>query len=185
MQELQRNEALRLASPYPYTLATVLDADGRPNAIGLGWWTFTSWSPLHLAISVGHGRYSHQCLTDHCGEFVLNFPAADQARGAWLCGTRSGRKEDKLEEAGLELVPSLRVKPPTLAGVTVAFECRVYEQVRTGDHTLFIGEVLAHRGDPERTLHLYSVHYEQLVGIDAEGKTSWNLEFRERDAPTG
>ncbi|HEY3353947.1 MAG TPA: flavin reductase family protein [Polyangia bacterium] len=176
MRSLTRNQALTLASPFPYVLATVVDGAGRPNVIGLGWWTFTSWEPLNLAIAVGHHRYSHECL-EHCKEFVVSFPAADQAKGAWICGTRSGRRGDKVAAAGLTLVPSRHVRPPTIAGATVAFECVVEHQVDSGDHTLYLGRVLAMRGDPERASHLYSIHYEKLVALDHEGHADFALEY--------
>jgi flavin reductase (DIM6/NTAB) family NADH-FMN oxidoreductase RutF len=176
MKPLARNEAITLASPYPYVLATVLDPQDRANAIGLCWWTFTSWEPLRLAIAVGHRRYSHECL-DHCGEFVLNFPTAAQARGAWLCGNRSGRHGDKLAATGFSLVPSVAVRPPTLDGVTVAFECRIDGKVESGDHTLYLGQVVSMRGNPDHPAHLYSIHYEKLISLDYEGNADFALVF--------
>jgi len=176
MRDLTRNEAITLASPFPYVLATVVDPQGRANAIGLCWWTFTSWEPLNLAIAVGHPRYSHECL-DHCGEFVLNFPVAAQAKGAWLCGNRSGRNRDKLGAAGFKLVPSTHVRPPTLDGDTAAFECVVENKVESGDHTLYLGRVVSMRGDPDHPAHLYSIHYEKLISLDYEGNADFALVF--------
>ena len=177
MQTIERNQAFELASPFPYVLATVLTPDGRPNAIGLGWWTFTSWEPLHLAISVGHKKFSHECL-EHSGEFVLNFPSAGMARGAWLCGTKSGRGMDKLVEGDLATLPSTVVKPPTLADATVAYEVKVHTKVPTGDHTLYLGEVVAIRGNPELPAHLYSIHYKRLIALGADGSADWDLTHR-------
>lgn len=174
MQEISWNEALELGSPYPYTLATTVGKDGRPNIIGLGWWSIVSWEPPMIAISVGHGRYSHECL-EHCGEFVLCFPAEEQKEGAWLCGTTSGRKADKFSEAGFQQVPAKVVAPPIIEGSTVAYECKVATKVAAGDHTLFIGGVVAIHGSPERTRHLYSVHYRRLVSIDCKGHCNFEL----------
>ena len=174
MQEQSWNEALELGSPYPYTLATTVGVDGRPNIIGLAWWTIVSWEPPMIAISVGHGRYSHECL-EHGGEFVLCFPAEEQKEGAWLCGTTSGRKVDKFSEAGFQQVPAKAVAPPIIEGSTVAYECKVTNSVTAGDHTLFIGEVVAVHGSPERARHLYSVHYRRLVSIDCKGNCNFGL----------
>ena len=179
MQPLDRDKAFTLASPFPYVLATVLGPDDRPNAIGLGWWTFCSWQPLHVAISVGSEKYSAECL-ERCPEFVLHFPAADQAAGAWLCGRRSGRGYDKLADAGFHLVPSLEVRPPTIEGVTVALECRVQQTLQVGDHTLFVGPVVASRGTPDKLAHLYSLHYTSLVALGSDGTCDWGLMNRIR-----
>jgi flavin reductase (DIM6/NTAB) family NADH-FMN oxidoreductase RutF len=174
MIPLERDQIFTLASPFPYVVATVLGPNDRPNAIGLAWWTFCSWEPLHLAISVGSKKYSAECLA-RCPEFVLHFPSTEQAASAWLCGRRSGRAHDKLAESGFELVPSLEVKPPTLEGATVALECRVEQTLVVGDHTLFLGPVVASRGTPEALTHLYSLHYTSLVGIGSDGSCDWGV----------
>jgi len=174
VQELSWNDALELASPFPYVLATSIDASGKPNAIGLGWWTITSWEPQMIAISVGLTRYSRQCIDD-CKEFVLCFPSEELKEGAWLCGTKSGKDIDKLKEAGLETVPAKVVKPPIIGGSTVAFECKVVSQLETGDHILYVGQVVAIHGTPDQAAHLYSVHYKRLVSLDCKGACNFEL----------
>jgi flavin reductase (DIM6/NTAB) family NADH-FMN oxidoreductase RutF len=174
MKEISWNEAIELGSPHPYALATTMGKDGRPNIIGLGWWTIVSWEPPMIAISVGAGRYSHECL-GHCREFVLCLPPEVQKEGAWLCGTTSGRKIDKFSKAGFQQTSAKVVASPIIAGSTVAYECKVTNTVTAGDHTLFIGEVVAIHGSPERSRHLYSVHYRKLVSIDCKGHCNFDL----------
>jgi flavin reductase (DIM6/NTAB) family NADH-FMN oxidoreductase RutF len=176
VDKISWDEAIELASPYPYVLAVTLDRKEKPNIIGLSWWTITSWNPRMIAISIGHPRYSHECI-EHCGEFVLCFPSEEQARGAWLCGNTSGRNVDKFAETGFKQVPSKVVKPPIIDGSTVAFECRVANKVETGDHSLYIGEVVAIHGSPTRPRHLYSIHYRKLLSIDAKGNINLRLEY--------
>lgn len=176
MKDLDRQEVFELASPYPYVLAVTLDKRERPNIIGLSWWMFTSWSPLMIAISVGHPRYSHECL-EHHKEFVLCFPSEEQARDAWICGTKTGRSIDKFKDTGFVPIPSKSVKVPTIEGVTVAFECRVVQKAETGDHTVYIADVTAMRGNPEKAMHLYSVHYTKLISIGANGRIKMDLEY--------
>jgi flavin reductase (DIM6/NTAB) family NADH-FMN oxidoreductase RutF len=174
MEELDRHQAFELSSPFPYTLAVTLDERERPNIIGLSWWMFTSWSPLMVAISIGHKRYSHECLTHH-KEFVLCFPSEEQAKDAWFCGRKSGREIDKFQHTNLAAVPSKVVKPPMIEGSTAAYECRIVDQVETGDHTVFIAEVAAIHGDLVRAKHLYSIHYTKLVSIDCKGNANFDL----------
>jgi len=177
MQEIDRNKAFELASPFPYVLAVTLDKRERPNIIGLSWWTFTSWSPLMIAISVGHERYSHECLKHH-GEFALCFPSEEQAKDAWLCGTRSGRDVDKFQLTSFKPVPAKKIKPPLIEGSTVAYECRVAKSVDTGDHTLFIADVVAIHGTPEKINHLYSIHYTRLISIGSQGEIEMDLKYK-------
>jgi len=174
IKEISWNEALTLASPFNYVLAVTLAPDGKPNIIGLGWWTICSWEPPMLAISVGRPRYSHQCL-EHLGEFVLCFPADDQAQGAWLCGTTSGRDTDKFAQASFTALPAKKVKPPIIADCTVAFECRVTNKVETGDHTVYIGEILAMHATPGKEHHIYTIHYRKMVSLGSDGYSNFDL----------
>jgi flavin reductase (DIM6/NTAB) family NADH-FMN oxidoreductase RutF len=175
MKEIDLHTAIELGSPYPYTLVVTLDKKAKPNVMGLSWWTFTSLQPPMIAISVGHGRYTNECLHD-CKEFVLCFPSEKQAKGAWLCGIKSGRIANKLAEAKLNTTPAKIVKPPIIAESTVAYECKVIGQMECGDHTLYNAEIVASHGDYEKAKHLFSIHYRKLVSIDYEGNVNFNLE---------
>jgi flavin reductase (DIM6/NTAB) family NADH-FMN oxidoreductase RutF len=57
------------------------------------------------------------------------------------------------------------VKPPLIDGSTVAYECKVVNKLETGDHTLYIGKVVAIHGTPEKPTHLYSIHYKNLINL--------------------
>ncbi|RLC71891.1 MAG: hypothetical protein DRI26_04195 [Chloroflexi bacterium] len=176
MKEMELNQAIELGSPYPYTLVVTLNREGRPNVMGLSWWTFTSLQPPMLAIAVGHSRYTHECL-EACPEFVLCFPAEEQAQAAWICGTKSGRNADKLALAGLRTLPARQVRPPLLEGCTLAYECRVVGRLECSDHTLYNGEILAVHGDPERQRHLYTIHYRKLLSLDCQGNLNFDLSY--------
>ncbi len=177
MKEMDLHTAIELGSPYPYTLVVTLDKQGKPNVMGLSWWTFTSLQPPMIAISVGHGRYTHECLEDG-KEFVICFPSAEQARAAWLCGIKSGRKVDKFAAAGLTTSPAKIVKPPLIKGATAAYECKVMGQLECSDHTLYNGEVVAIHGSSQQAKHLYSIHYAKLISIDCKGNLDMNIEFK-------
>ncbi|MGZ4906482.1 MAG: flavin reductase family protein [Halobacteriota archaeon] len=165
MQELTQNDAIVLTTPMVYSLVTSLGKDGKPNALGVSWVTRASFDPFLMMISIDHSRYSHAGIDLH-KEFVLHYPSAEQERAAWLCGVKSGRDTDKIKEAGLILIDSLNVRVPTIADVTVAFECKVVEQFEAGDHTVFVGEVVATRGDPGRAQHLFVNSKYEFFSLD-------------------
>lgn len=164
MQNLNESEAIALSAPFPYVLVTSLDKNGRPNAMGVAWATRTSFEPFLMLISIDHRRYSHEGIQMH-KEFVLNYPNEGQADAAWVCGTKSGRDGDKIKLAGLKLVDSKAVKVPTIDGVTVAFECKVVDKFETGDHTVFVGEVVGMTGNPAKPEHLYVSSKHKLFGL--------------------
>lgn len=169
--------AIELGSPYPYTLVITLDKQGKPNIMGLAWWTFTCLQPPMIAVCIGHAKYTHECLQS-CKEFVLCFPSEEQAKAAWLCGTKSGREMDKFAATGLKVASPQVVKPPIIDGATVAYECKVVAEMECGDHTLFNSEVAAIHGDPQKAKHLYSIHYRKLVSIDCQGAIDFGLQYK-------
>ena len=176
MKELSKDEAITLCSPLPFVLVTANDEHDRPNAIGVSWVTITSWDPWLFVVSVGPERYSHRCI-EHSGEFVINYPSEGMAEAAWKCSTQSGQKIDKFREFGLEALPALVVRPPRIEGSTVCIECRVVDRLTTGDHTLFVGEVVATSGDPDAPRHLYCIHYTRLVSLDHKSRGDFELSF--------
>lgn len=176
MKEISWNGAIELGSPYPYTLVVTVDKNGRADIMGLSWWTITSWEPPMIAIAIGKPRYTHECL-EYCKEFVLCFPSEGQEKGAWLCGQVSGRDLDKFKEAGFAKIPAKAVKPPIIDGSTLAYECKVFDQVDTGDHTLYLAKVVAIHGSPEKKKHLFTVHYRKVVSLDQKGNADFNLKY--------
>lgn len=133
--------AYRIMHPRLVVLVTS-QAGGRPNIITLAWTVPTSFTPPMVAISVAPQRYSHG-LISRSREFVVNIPTMELARETLFCGRNSGRDCDKFKETGLTPIPAKKVSPPLIKECVAHLECRVAKSVETGDHTLFIGEVLA------------------------------------------
>ena len=173
-QELTQSQAVKLIAPNIYALVTCLDANGKPNAIGVSWVTRTSIEPFQILISIAFTRYSHDAIAQN-GEFVINYPSEEQAAGAWLCGVESGKEQNKIEKAGLKLVDSKIVKTPTIEDSTVAFECKTVSSFVTGDHTVFVGEVVAVTGNPEKSKHLYVTANASLISLDFNGNINQNI----------
>jgi len=161
MRQVPVAEALRRKYPEWLTLVVTADAEGRPNAMAAGWCMWTSGSPPMLAVSVGVTRYTHELLEAR-GEFVLAFPGVGQGEATLAVGSRSGRDApEKVAEAGLAVAPAAEVSVPLIEGAAVNFECRLAAHLRTGDHTVFVGEVVAaHVADPavERLVNFSSCY---------------------------
>ena len=177
MKEMNWKEAVTHASPYPYVLLTSVDKGGKPNAMGLGWWSFTSMNPPLILVSVGKTRHTLENIKA-TKEFVVCFPGEGIAKGAWHCGVNSGRDTDKLKDAGLNTIPAKVVKAPIIEGSSTAIECKVVDQLETGDHIVFVGEMVAYHGDPEKAMHIYSVFYSTLVSMDTEGNRNFALDYK-------
>ena len=175
LQALTPSQGAKLISPNIYTLITCIDSKGQPNAIGASWVTRTSIDPFLMLISIAFTRYSHDEIA-RMGEFVIHYPNEEQASGAWLCGVESGRNQNKIKKAGLKLVDSRIVRTPTIDDVTVAFECETKNSFITGDHTVFVGEVVAVTGNPVKNKHLYYTANSGLMSLDLTGNINKNIE---------
>jgi flavin reductase (DIM6/NTAB) family NADH-FMN oxidoreductase RutF len=136
----------------------------RTNLITLAWTSPVSIDPPMVAVAIAPGRYSHG-LISRSKEYVINVPGSGLLDAVWYCGTRSGKSEDKFEGAGLTAVTACAVAAPLVDECFGHLECRVVKTTTTGDHTLFIGEVVAasveseafgehlHLARPFHTLH--------------------------------
>jgi flavin reductase (DIM6/NTAB) family NADH-FMN oxidoreductase RutF len=120
----------------------VAEHDGRRSICPLGWTMRTSASPPMMAISVAPSRYTHG-LIGGAGAFVLAYPGRELAQATLECGTHSGRDTDKFARVGVTTSPARHVPAPLIQECVVNLECRLVERFVTGDHTIFVGEVLA------------------------------------------
>ncbi len=155
MKRAEPEDVFLRTTPLVYSLVTSLDEKNQPNVMGVSWVMRTSFDPFLMAVSIGTARYSHDGIARN-PEFVIQYPTQAQAKGAWICGTRSGRQgPGKIEAAGFTLVPSQAVRVPTIDGVAAALECRVKDRWPSGDHTIFVGEVVAASLGAQPSEHLY------------------------------
>lgn len=124
---------------FPYGLYAIGVHDGdESNAFTANWVTQTSFDPPMVAVAVENDGKSIGLMRDS-KVFSVNVYDAGQRNAAGRLARPSVRAPLKLEEVahtqGSTGVPLLN---DSLGYV----ECRVTDQVETGDHTLFVGEVV-------------------------------------------
>ncbi len=137
---VERNIAAML-NPRLAVLVTCCDKTGKPNVLTVTWHTPLSHQPPLLGISLGHNRYSCGLISE-TKEFVINIVGQSFKTAINLCGNYSGASHDKIAMAELTLRPAAQVCPPVISGALGHLECRVKEQLLTGDHTLFVADIL-------------------------------------------
>lgn len=140
--------------PSKVTMAVTQKPDGGYNLITLEWFMRTSIQPPMFAISVGHTRYSHECLQD-LRYFNLVFPSAGQRELLALAGSKSGRDIDKFLAGEVKHFPGKLKGLPILSEAAACFECEIVTQVKSGDHTIFVGEVKHSWKNDEKELFFY------------------------------
>ena len=129
-----------IRDPVKIALAVVRNDSGKHNAITLEWYMRTSIDPPMFAISVGHTRYSHDCLQEF-RFFNLCFPSPEQFEAVRICGSLSGRDRDKFTECNFDTFPGKLARLPVIRNAAANFECEINSQLRSGDHTIFTGVV--------------------------------------------
>ena len=109
------------------------------NGMTASWISQVSLKPLLVMVSIAPSRYSHD-LIKQSGIFAVNVLDRDQADLGKRFGFKSGRQVDKF--AGLEWTTGA-TGAPILPQAYACLELKLKETVPAGDHTLFVGEVVA------------------------------------------
>lgn len=142
MKRVSYSDAIGRKFPESVVFVVAPDEDGNPNVMPAGWSMFTSNDPLMIAVSVGLPRHTHGLL-EAADDYVVAFPSAAHREAIEFCGSHSGADVDKVAETGLELAEPTEISTPILEDAAACFECRPGGSFRTGDHTIFAGEIVA------------------------------------------
>lgn len=143
---VQLEQSLRLLAPGPVTLASARHKE-RYTVTPIGWTAPLSNRPPLVGIVVRPDRFLHELITAS-GEFGLSIVTRDEAEKVLRAGLISGRtQEDKFLVTGLRPVAGHRIAAPLVDEAIGHLECAVLRSVETGDHTLFVGEVLIAEAD--------------------------------------
>ena len=136
-------------------------AEGRANVMACEWAMMVAHSPMCFVVSVHPSHATHGMLQT-AGEFGLSFCSDQQAALSHVSGSNSLSDVDKWELADFPTYPARKISAPMIEGAVVNIECRIVGTHTLG-HTLFIGEAVWARYDPEkRPLLFHGGKYWQL-----------------------
>lgn len=131
-----KKKALRMI-PYGLFVATARDDSG-PAAGTINWISQSSFTPPLIMVGIKADSALHRAITAS-RKFIVHVIAKDQKdlataffRGAELSGDRLNGYKVESSPDGI----------PLLADPPAWFECRVVNDVRGGDHTVFVAEVV-------------------------------------------
>jgi flavin reductase (DIM6/NTAB) family NADH-FMN oxidoreductase RutF len=150
MELLNINKALsELTKPdHPVLVISGRRNEGM-NIMVAGWVMRTSFKPPLIAVSIGKTRYTHKMLEKY-SEFVLAYPVKGHEKIIDFCGSKSGRSVNKFEVLDIKSAAAQKVNLVIIENAQINFECRLKEKIKTGDHTIFVGEVVAASGNPKK-----------------------------------
>jgi flavin reductase (DIM6/NTAB) family NADH-FMN oxidoreductase RutF len=160
--EVNSQYAYRLLHPMHTILVSCVGNAGKPNVTTLAWAMPTSNKPPLVAISLSPQRHSHTLISES-QEFVINIPTLELLQSVYACGSFSGRSFDKFKKAGLTPMPARKVKAPAIKECVAHLECAVDSQVTAGDHTIFVGLVVAAYANPGVFTERYSLENARML----------------------
>jgi flavin reductase (DIM6/NTAB) family NADH-FMN oxidoreductase RutF len=160
--EVNWDYAYRLLHPMHTVIVSCVGKAGKPNATTLAWAMPPSNKPPLVAISISPSRHSHT-LIEESQEFIINVPTLEHLQATYACGSFSGRSFDKFKKANFTPLPAKKVKAPAIKECIAHLECTVDSQVATGDHTIFVGKILAAYANPGAFTERYNLESARLL----------------------
>lgn len=102
------------------------------NSMTISWGTIgIEWGKPIFTVFVRENRFTRQQLEEN-PEFTINIPYGDYDKKILgFCGSKSGRKIDKIEELKLTLVNAEVISVPAIKELPLTLECKVvYTQMQ-------------------------------------------------------
>ncbi len=140
--------AKTLLFPTPVLMVGTYDQTGKPNLMTAAWGGICCSNPPCVAVSLRKATYTYGCIVERKA-FTVGIASEDRLVEADYCGIASGRDVDKFAVTGLTPVKSDLVDAPFAAESPVVLECRLLHTIEIGLHTLFIGEIIDVKGNPD------------------------------------
>ena len=134
-------DARRILNPGPVSIVTA-SWRGSANAAPVAWTVPLSMSPPMVGVVLHPGRHTADMIR-FSEEFALNIPGPELLRETAFFGSSSGADENKVDASKLGIFNAQRVDAPLLDGSLAWIECGLRDVIPTGDHILFVGEVVA------------------------------------------
>lgn len=138
MDPQARKTALRMI-PYGLYVLTAAKPDGTVAAATVNWVTQASFEPPLVAVGVKADSHAHALIKD-ARAFALNILGKGQQALAYTFFKPAERRGDTL--SGEPYRPGT-TGAPLLASAPAFVECRLVDTVERGDHSVFLGEVVA------------------------------------------
>jgi len=136
-KEVNMQKTITRAVPTGVWVVTARSGD-KINGMTAAWATQVSFKPRLVAVSIAPPRFTYS-LINESGYFCLNLLSEDQIELANHFGFKSGRKVDKFKGVDYENGPK---GSPILKDAVAYVECELKDTFKTGDHDLFVGEVI-------------------------------------------
>ena len=185
---LELQDALRLFNGGPVALVTTRWRD-KTNVMPAIWVSPLSRTPPMIGVTVHPSRYTSD-MVRFSEEFALNIPGRELLDHSHYFGAVSGADVDKLSLARLDTFKASKIDVPLLENCIAHVECGLEDALRIGDHTLFVGRVVAVHAEQDafdQTWLLRDSDYKPLhfLGLDRYALLGEPLQAKLRTSDEG
>ena len=101
--------------------------------------TQSAFTPPMIAVAVELDSKTHRVI-EACGQFAVNVFESGQRELAGQLGRKSINKPDKFDD--VPWIPGPATGAPLLKDALSWLECQVRNKIESGDHTVFVAEVV-------------------------------------------
>lgn len=155
MKKIDTATSFSKYTPYNFAFILSCDKNAKPNGMIAAWQMKTSHEPPMMVVSI-HNKQNTKRLIQQSKEFVVAVPDKKLLSAVSIFGEQHGDKVDKFKESKVKTRKAKHLKTPLLSDATLNYECKVVKSIKTGDHTIFVGEVLAaYHNDGQKILLCY------------------------------
>jgi flavin reductase (DIM6/NTAB) family NADH-FMN oxidoreductase RutF len=150
--EIPTSECYKLlvstVTPRPIAWVVSLNAQGRVNAAPFSFFNALCGDPPVVGIGIGSHNPStpkdSRANIRDTREFVVNLVSEETAEAMNITAIDFDPGVNELEHAGLNPLPSIRIRPPRIAESPVAFECELLQMIDLNpENSIVLGRVLA------------------------------------------
>jgi flavin reductase (DIM6/NTAB) family NADH-FMN oxidoreductase RutF len=138
------------------SVVTTLRPNGTPCGLTLSALASVSLDPTLLLVCVDRASDSHACIATY-GAFAVNVLAEGTGE---MIARRFAGKEDKFQGIA---VATAATGAPVLTDSLAWMDCRLVQALPGGDHTIYMGEVVAADARPGTPLVYYRGGYGRLA----------------------
>ncbi|WRZ94400.1 flavin reductase family protein [Streptomyces sp. NBC_01007] len=160
-----------LVVPRPIAWVSTIGADGVDNLAPHSFFTIACVEPPIVQFSSVQRKDTLRNV-EETGEFVVNFAGEEHFEAINATSTDFPRGVSEFDVLGIEREPSLRVRPPRVAGSPAVLECKLHSTVRLGDSTVVFGRVV-HAAVDQKVLVDGHPEIDRLRPLARLGKDEW------------
>ena len=158
---------------FPVVFVTVAN-----NIMVAGAFHFYSFSPPSVMVGIKPEKFTCDLINEKM-EFGINIPRIEQLNEIKLCGSLSGRNNNKYEKAGFTGRKGNKIDSHLIDECPVNIECKVVHKVDyPGSHCWYIGEIVEVHIDEDYTRDdalMFWLGQFRTVGQILEGNSNDNM----------